>query len=82
MATGAVHLPLLDHVRGLNSGDQDWRNDRGVKTVNQIAHEYGVGRGAFDNIFVERLWRSVKHQDVYLNGYACKGELLIGLTKH
>jgi putative transposase len=28
------------------------------------------GRGrAFDNIFVERLWRSVKHEDVYLNGY-------------
>ena len=27
------------------------------------------GRGrAFDNIFVERLWRSVKHEDVYLKG--------------
>ena len=39
------------------------------------------GRGrAFDNIFVERLWRSVKHEDVYLNGYATMGELLIGLT--
>ena len=41
------------------------------------------GRGrAFDNIFVERLWRSVKHEDVYLNGYATLGELLIGLTKY
>ena len=41
------------------------------------------GRGrAFDNIFVERLWRSVKHEDVYLNGYATIGELLIGLTKY
>ena len=41
------------------------------------------GRGrAFDNIFVERLWRSVKHEDVYLNGYATMGELLIGLTKY
>jgi len=28
----------------------------------------GQGR-AYDNIFVERLWRSVKHEDVYLNGY-------------
>jgi len=27
------------------------------------------GRGrAFDNIFVERLWRNVKHEDVYLKG--------------
>ena len=41
------------------------------------------GRGrALDNIFVERLWRSVKHEDVYLNGYATMGELLIGLTKY
>ena len=37
---------------------------------------------AYDNIFVERLWRSVKHEDVYLNGYATMGELLIGLTKY
>lgn len=29
------------------------------------------GRGrALDNIFVERLWRSVKYEDVYLKGYA------------
>ena len=41
------------------------------------------GRGrALDNIFVERLWRSVKHEDVYLNGYAKMCELLIGLTKY
>ena len=41
------------------------------------------GRGrAFDNIFVERLWRSVKHEDIYLNGYATMGELVIGLTKY
>jgi putative transposase len=41
------------------------------------------GRGrAFDNIFVERLWRSVKHEDVYLKGYANMGELLLGLTAY
>jgi putative transposase len=41
------------------------------------------GRGrAYDNIFVERLWRSVKHEDVYLNGYATMVELLMGLTKY
>ena len=34
------------------------------------------GRGrALDNIFVERLWRSVKHEDVYLKGYAYSGPL-------
>ena len=41
------------------------------------------GRGrAFDNIFVERLWRNVKYEDVYLNGYATMGELMIGLAKY
>jgi len=28
------------------------------------------------------LWRSVKHEDVYLNGYATMGELLVGLSKY
>ena len=37
---------------------------------------------AFDSIFVERLWRSVKHEDVYLRGYATMGELMIGLTEY
>ena len=23
-----------------------------------------------DNVFIERLWRSLKHEDVYLKGYA------------
>ena len=41
------------------------------------------GRGrAFDNIFVERLWRNVKYEDVYLKGYATMGELLIGLAEY
>jgi putative transposase len=41
------------------------------------------GRGrALDNIFVERLWRSVKHEDVYLNGYATMPEVQLGLTKY
>lgn len=41
------------------------------------------GRGrALDNIFVERLWRSVKHEDVYLKGYGTLPELLFGLTEY
>jgi putative transposase len=41
------------------------------------------GRGrALDNIFVERLWRSLKHEDVYLKGYAGMGELMPGLTDY
>jgi len=41
------------------------------------------GRGrAFDNIFVERLWRNVKYEDVYLKGYATVNELLLGLSEY
>ena len=39
------------------------------------------GRGrALDNIFVERLWRTVKYEDVYLKGYESMPDLLLGLT--
>lgn len=41
------------------------------------------GRGrASDNIFVERLWRSVKHEDVYLKGYATMTDLMLGLAEY
>ena len=33
-------------------------------------------------IFVERLWRNVKYEDVYLKGYATVGELLLGLSDY
>jgi putative transposase len=39
------------------------------------------GRGrAFDNIFVERLWRSVKYEDVYIKYYETFYECEAGLT--
>ena len=38
------------------------------------------GRGrALDNIFVERLWRTVKYEDVYLKGYETPREVFCGL---
>lgn len=41
------------------------------------------GRGrAFDNIFVERLWRTVKYEDVYIKGYATPVDLMLGLTEY
>ncbi len=50
------------------------------------SHEIAIsmdGRGrALDNIFVERLWRSVKHEDVYLKGYVKGPELQQGLMEY
>ena len=41
----------------------------------------GVGR-CHDNIFVERLWRSVKYEDLYPKRYATVTELEAGLTAY
>ena len=39
------------------------------------------GKGRWiDNVFIERLWKSVKYQDVYLKAYGSTGELKEGLT--
>lgn len=41
------------------------------------------GRGrALDNIFIERLWRSVKYEDIYLKEYATVPELDAGLAAY
>lgn len=39
------------------------------------------GKGRWmDNVFIERLWRSLKYEDIYLRGYATVGELKTGVT--
>jgi putative transposase len=41
------------------------------------------GRGrALDNIFVERLWRTVKYEEVYLKQHGTIQDLLLGLTQY
>lgn len=41
------------------------------------------GRGrAFDNIFIERLWRTVKYEDIYLKNYECVPTLIVGLSHY
>ena len=41
------------------------------------------GRGrALDNVFVERLWRTVKYEDIYLRGYGAVSELHQGLGRY
>ena len=41
------------------------------------------GRGrALDNVFVERLWRTVKYEDIYIRGYETVAELLEELTRY
>ena len=41
----------------------------------------GKGRWV-DNVFVERLWRSVKYEDVYLRAHETPAALRIGLAHY
>ena len=41
------------------------------------------GRGCWrDNVFIERLWRSVKYEEVYLHGYESVSAVRAGLTRY
>ena len=41
------------------------------------------GRGAWrDNVFVERLWRSVKYEEVYLRAYDSVGQARASLGRY
>ena len=40
------------------------------------------GKGRWmDNVFIERLWRSLKYEDIYLKGYANIGDLEVGVEE-
>ena len=54
--------------------------DRLRQTDIQISMD---GRGCFfDNIFIERLWRSVKYENLCLNEYETGLDLIAGLTRY
>ena len=69
-----------------------FNNDQGCqftsKAFTSVLSETGVsiswdGPGrAFDNIFIERLWRSVKYEEVYLKGYENGKEAWEGLRSY
>ena len=54
----------------------------GALKANSVAITMDGRSRALDNILVEQLWRSVKHEDVYLKGYATLPDLLLGLTEY
>jgi putative transposase len=69
-----------------------FNSDQGVQFTSQAftsrLEQAGIqiswdGRGrALDNVFVERLWRSVKYEEVYLHDYATVADAVSGLTRY
>ena len=54
----------------------------GVLTSNAIAISMD-GKGSWrDNVFVERLWRSVKYEEVYLRAYGSVGEARASIARY
>jgi putative transposase len=41
----------------------------------------GIGR-ALDNIYIERFWRSLKYEDIYIKDYSSMAELKEGVKKY
>ena len=37
---------------------------------------------AYDNIFIERFWRSLKYEDIYLKDYSYPREARLGIRKY
>ena len=60
---------------------QTARDEYNILQENEVAISMD-GRGrAFDNIFTERLWRSLKYEEVYLKVYQSSREARQGINK-
>ena len=69
-----------------------FNSDQGAQFTSQAFTNRLSGRGiaismdgqgrALDNVFVERLWRTVKYEEVFLNDYMDVGEAIAGLGKY
>jgi putative transposase len=88
---GSFCLEMLEEA--LRSGKPEvFNTDQGVRFTAEAftsrLEGAGVavsmdGRGrALDNVFVERLWRTVKHEDIYIRGYEAVPELHRGLHRY
>jgi len=85
-------LELLQKSVAKHGTPEIFNTDQGSQFTSEIftgfLTENGIkismdGRGrATDNIFIERLWRSVKYEDVYPNAYESGIELRKGLAKY
>jgi putative transposase len=88
---GSFCLDMLDEALGRGKPEV-FNTDQGVQFTAQAwtgrLESAGVtvsmdGRGrCLDNVFVERLWRTVKYEDIYLRRYEAVPELQQGLRRY
>ena len=78
-ALGRGRPEIFNTDQGVQFTAQAWI-DRLQAAEVQISMD-GRGR-CLDNVFVERLWRTVKYEDIYLHRYESVPELRAGLTRY
>ena len=78
-ALAAAHPCIFNTDQGCQFTSADF-TDRLLENQILISMD-GRGR-ALDNVFIERLWRSVKYEDIYLRDYGSVPELERGLTDY
>lgn len=89
---GSFCVECLESALGTHGAPEIFNTDQGCQftatAFTDVLKQHGIkismdGRGrALDNIFVERLWRSLKYEDVYLKCYAYMPELTVGLAAY
>jgi putative transposase len=82
----AVHRALAQATPAIWNSDQGSHFTSPLYTSVLVAAGVQIsmdGKGrALDNIFVERLWRSVKYEEIYLHDYASPREARTSLTQY
>jgi putative transposase len=87
------HFCVSALERALMTGQPEvFNTDQGAQFTSQVFTERLLereirlsmdGRGrALDNIFVERLWRTVKYEEIYLNDYESAAAAQSGLSRY
>jgi putative transposase len=70
---------IFNTDQGSQFTSEDWTTP--LKAAGVAISMDGKGRW-IDNIFIERLWRRVKYEEVYLHAYTCGSEARRSLTRY
>ena len=83
---------LLEEALARYGAPEIFNTDQGAQFTSEaftdVLKAHGVaismdGKGRWiDNVFIERLWRSVKYEDIYLRAYETPAALRAGLTRY
>jgi putative transposase len=84
-------IEALEEARSTNERPEIFNTDQGSQFTSEAfaaARKEGIsistdGRGRWrDNVFVERIWKSIKYEDVYLHAYASVSEAKTSIGRY